>query len=558
MNNEELIDVKTLRPFRRFIYTIGALPSSYLMSMTYEEQLIWLCNYLSQTVIPALNNNGLAVEELQAKYVELKDYVDNYFDDLDIQEEIDNKLDEMALDGTLENLIGQYIELMTTYTYNSVAEMKAATNLVNGSFARTSGFYSYDDKGGAYYKIRTITNQDTIDNMTLFAITSDDTLVAELIVNDDLNLNQLGAKDEANFDCTTMFQKAFTLGNKVRLLTGKYRITNTLSIPAGFTIEGVENQYNSSEICLTASATSVLSVEDRNITLRNLLISKDGDFTCYGINAVAYNNNHYNLTIEKCRLTGFTTGIRLSGSIWWESSIIDTRVSLCDVGFSIVNTFDFYFKQFYTDRCSKAMGLYGTNTISFYNCNFGVVSEGIDVAFGSDGQKMNLSFIGCNFEYDAELETAVGGFINVANNRASSCNISMINNRFTINGQNANVKSMAFNRYTTIEFINNMYLPNSETDNPTSFFNVSYPPKLEFGALKFLGGNTTMPRPSYTGANKPTIQDLENGGIPACDAGTPDLSSYTPANGQMVYVTINNSVYIYINGSWKKLTIANL
>ena len=50
MNNEELIDVKTLRPFRRFIYTIGALPSSYLISMTYEEQLIWFCNYLEKTV----------------------------------------------------------------------------------------------------------------------------------------------------------------------------------------------------------------------------------------------------------------------------------------------------------------------------------------------------------------------------------------------------------------------------------------------------------------------------------------------------------------------------
>ena len=107
--NNDLIDVKKLRPFTRFCMTIGELPSSYLVSMTYEEQLIWFCNYLEKTVIPTVNNNGEAVTELQNLYIELKSYVDNYFENLDVQEEVNNKLDEMALDGTLEELIGQYV-----------------------------------------------------------------------------------------------------------------------------------------------------------------------------------------------------------------------------------------------------------------------------------------------------------------------------------------------------------------------------------------------------------------------------------------------------------------
>lgn len=37
------------------------------------------------------------------------DYVDNYFKNLDVQDEIDNKLDEMVEDGTLEEIIGHYI-----------------------------------------------------------------------------------------------------------------------------------------------------------------------------------------------------------------------------------------------------------------------------------------------------------------------------------------------------------------------------------------------------------------------------------------------------------------
>ena len=229
MNNEELIDVKTLRPFRRFIYTIGALPSSYLMSMTYEEQLIWFCNYLSQTVIPALNNNGLAIEELQAKYIELKSFVDDYFENLDVQEEINNKLDEMAESGELADIIAQYLELATTYVYNNVSEMKLATNLVNGSFARTSGYYSYNDGGGAYYKIRTITNEDVVDEMFIIAL-SDNTLIAELQVeNNEVNVKQCGVTGDENENDSTKIEAIFEKSYDIYFPIGIYNIDSTLT-----------------------------------------------------------------------------------------------------------------------------------------------------------------------------------------------------------------------------------------------------------------------------------------------------------------------------------------
>ena len=100
---------KRLNPFGRFCCTIGNLPTSYMLSLTYEEQLIWFCKYLEDTVIPAVNNNAEALEELQNLFIELKDYVDNYLDNLDLQEDINNKLDEMATDGTLAEIINQEI-----------------------------------------------------------------------------------------------------------------------------------------------------------------------------------------------------------------------------------------------------------------------------------------------------------------------------------------------------------------------------------------------------------------------------------------------------------------
>ena len=75
MNDNLNKEVITLPPFKRLCMTIGELPSSYVETMTYYESLLWFCNYLGKTVIPTINNNAEAVEELQTKYIELKDYV---------------------------------------------------------------------------------------------------------------------------------------------------------------------------------------------------------------------------------------------------------------------------------------------------------------------------------------------------------------------------------------------------------------------------------------------------------------------------------------------------
>ena len=110
MNDNIEKEVITLKPFKKFCMTIGELPSSYVETMTYYESLLWFTKYLQDTVIPAINNNGEAVTELQGLFTELQDYVNNYFDNLDVQEEINNKLDEMVEDGTMEQLIGEYLD----------------------------------------------------------------------------------------------------------------------------------------------------------------------------------------------------------------------------------------------------------------------------------------------------------------------------------------------------------------------------------------------------------------------------------------------------------------
>lgn len=94
--------------FTNYIYK--AIPLAFDESMSYYETLCGLLHYLKNVIIPTVNNNADAVAELQTLYEELRIYVDDYFKGLDVQEEINNKLDKMVEDGTLNNLIGAYIQ----------------------------------------------------------------------------------------------------------------------------------------------------------------------------------------------------------------------------------------------------------------------------------------------------------------------------------------------------------------------------------------------------------------------------------------------------------------
>ena len=108
MNNNPTIKPEFVpNPFTRFCMTIGYIPTSYLDSLNYMEQVLWLIKFLESKVIPAVDNNAAAVEELQGLYIQLKEYVDHYFDSTNFQEMVNDKLDEMVEDGTLETLINQ-------------------------------------------------------------------------------------------------------------------------------------------------------------------------------------------------------------------------------------------------------------------------------------------------------------------------------------------------------------------------------------------------------------------------------------------------------------------
>lgn len=94
-------------PFK--FYCQKVIPLAFDESMSYYEVLCALTDYIKNTLLPAVNENADAVAELQNLYIELKQYVDDYFSDLNVQTQINNKLDQMAEDGTLAEIINEEI-----------------------------------------------------------------------------------------------------------------------------------------------------------------------------------------------------------------------------------------------------------------------------------------------------------------------------------------------------------------------------------------------------------------------------------------------------------------
>ena len=278
MNNIEKLP---FRPFTKFCMSIGQVPTSYLAGLTIEEQLLWLCSYLEKNVIPVVNNNAEAVEELQALYTQLKDYVDHYFDNLDVQEEINNKLDEMAESGQLTDIIAQYLQLAGVLAYDTKADMKAAENLAEGSICKTLGNTTYSDGQGAFYKVRQVQNTDIIDDNMIIAL-SDPNLVAEKIpyssgyeieqqISDRIDMFKLNMQPNIIYDLssTSYNQGSCVIGNTLYVYVESNFPSGDIykfNIVDGSYIGKVENKklYHGNDMCAIGTNIYIASCKDDN------------------------------------------------------------------------------------------------------------------------------------------------------------------------------------------------------------------------------------------------------------------------------------------------------
>lgn len=192
-------------PFR--FWCQMALPIVYDDTLSYYELLNKVVVYLNNTIsdvataeenIQAINNaTNTNIAALLQSYTQLQGYVNDYFTNLDVQQEINAKLDDMATSGELSNLLSPFIPDLVTSWLNTNVNPVGSAVVVDSS-------------------------------LTVSGAAADSKIVGELFANDKSNLVALN-------DSKSLFTGRF--------ITGAIRESDGQIIPSGYAYRVSSTDY---------------------------------------------------------------------------------------------------------------------------------------------------------------------------------------------------------------------------------------------------------------------------------------------------------------------------
>ena len=409
------------------------IPTAYKEALTYEQQILAIGNYLEKVVYPAINNNAEALEELQGLFIQLKDYVDDYFDNLDVQDEINNKLDEMAEGGELAPLIAQYLELQAVLGFNTISDMRLATYIVDGSLIRTYGQNTLNDGNGAFYYVREVETTDVIDNINVVALNNPRLVAIKCLDNNIINLqNQINNTntriDEINNKKWIFVGDSYADGYSpdtsditpwTEILTNKLGLSNTI-----FAHHGGAGFANSSY-----PYTRILNELEDDSTVTDVLIA--GGYNDLGFSFADINNG-----IVSCKTI-------------IENKFPNAKIHVAFIGGTINNNHgDIYLtRYYYNESCNNNdIEIYANTHLGLYNKTL-FSSDGIHPNQNGQNTIANILYQALNGGYNYQLFSDV--LIDVSQSDVLS------GNNFSLHLY-ANNSNSVLSNYTGIQYLNSI------------------------------------------------------------------------------------------------------
>ena len=244
----------SVKPSPFITFTQRVIPATFDQSLSYQEALYAILQYLN-SMSDTVNANAEITDQQTAVIEQLTDYMNHYLDNLDIQEDVNNKLDAMAEDGTLESIINQEIfgELTARELkyYDNIAELKAVddTSLVNGDYVGTRGYSVKGDGGSAFY---TITSTSMVGNDKDILALENGLFAVLKPTNSMVNVKSLGVRGDNATEEHDNIQYAINYANDNNLKcffpSGTYLLNDSIELATShedprasrcFDIEGV-------------------------------------------------------------------------------------------------------------------------------------------------------------------------------------------------------------------------------------------------------------------------------------------------------------------------------
>lgn len=433
MNEKRNFDYKRLHPFKWYILeNFPFLEDSIDVPTNY--QLFCKLGEMYNKEIDTINTLGIQVEGIT-----------DWFDNLDVQDEVNNKLDEMAESGELEEIIATYINTNAIIGFDNVSMMISSENLQDGSYARTLGYYSKNDGGGAIYKIRA-KGSDSANGMSLIQM-SNPLLLAELIYENNINVKQLGAYGDGTHDDSSYFNHGisilaqnktatdFSKINTLLIPSGEYKIDNTINLSVYVKLKTIGYATIRSyvdDITLKLSPDGVPYFPGESYERYNYLFGKliDGEQGLRIVNMLSEEGNTIALSIGNNNVSNTNLNYNVSKASFDYISINNFHIALK------INPYNVYldtFNHFYSEQNDYAIVVGDSNitnyidsgeNISFNNSIF----AGSDVVclYNTPSQSIDFNFNECSFDFNKCV------FQSPNNNEASSParKISITNSHF--------------------------------------------------------------------------------------------------------------------------------
>lgn len=441
---------KDITPFRRFVLQSFPWINETFDALTNYELMGKIIEYLN-VVIENEQTTEDNVSALYNGYVALQNYLNN----LDLQDEVNNKLDEMAEDGTLENILENYANI--TKIYNTTTELlEDSTPFVVNQKIKTLGFYEINDGGGCYFYI-------TDDSTSNYAFqTQDDKYLVPIIENDTLNVKSVGAKGDKIQNDTSYFEKAISIlvnrdGGKLYIPNGDYLI-DKLPLKNKISIYG-DSEYVSRLFSTNTTLDGkfiyiddapVQLVEYKNFSIYNETTSNIE--TGFHLEAIEqqvspYTGGLWYATFENISIVGFKRGMF--------TKAIDNRGDLANQFLRFIRVKILRNGLSNDELCAEFLGQLGQTY--FEQCEFDSrdlgnaqynLAPGINVKIGGDSLPTLMSFETCTFqnsEIGIETQATISNFnscwfenLGVSVHAMSTSKVYVKNSNFANAGGNTN------------------------------------------------------------------------------------------------------------------------
>lgn len=195
-----LTEIKLLdrEPFKNQIATIGNLPTSFVDSMSYYELLAWICQYITNTLIPQININSEAINGIQVEFDELRQEVEEAIKEIP-QLRADFEALVIRFDQTLEDLQAQYDafeEEVEAEINTKIAEVRQAIMLVVDSYFSTLNSKIDTEISGVYDAMENW----VIDNTIVFNSLQGRQTTLQVYLDDLAGLNRTEAITAKEYD----------------------------------------------------------------------------------------------------------------------------------------------------------------------------------------------------------------------------------------------------------------------------------------------------------------------------------------------------------------------